>query len=241
METSQAIFKIGGKILENRQHLTATVSQLTSLYERNILNKIIIIAGGGSYANLIRLLDQKVHIGDDLSHWMAIYSMDINGKKISRYFPRVKRTKNLEDIEKANRILTVFLPYKYLHQYDPLPHSWDITSDSITLFLAYKLKLKECYLIKNVDGIYNLKDEIIKSLTSDDFVRFKNSGQIANLKSKESAIKSTKPIDFYLPKLINKYQINCVILNGLSSNLRILKYFRLDNDQNKVYTKITYI
>lgn len=241
MLESQAIFKIGGKILENRQHLTATVSQLTSLYERNILNKVIIIAGGGSYANLIRLLDQKIHIGDDLSHWMAIYSMDLNGKKISRYFPRVKRTKSLEEIEKANRILTVFLPYTYLHQYDPLPHSWDITSDSITLFLAYKLKLNECYLIKNVDGIYNLKEEIIKSLTSEEFLRFKTSGRIANLKSKESPLKSSKPIDSYLPKLINKYRINCVILSGRSSNLRILKYFRLDKDQNKVYTKITYI
>jgi aspartokinase-like uncharacterized kinase len=187
------------------------------------------------------LLDQKFHIGNEISHWMAIYSMDINGKKISRYFPRVKRTKYLEEIEKTNRIFTIFLPYKFLHQDDMLPHSWDITSDSITLYLAYKLKLKVCYLIKDVDGIFDDKNRVIKNLTSKDFLKLKGLGNLTKFKSKENNIKLSRPIDPFLPTLIDQYKINCVILNGTYSNLRILKYFKIRNTQNKIYTLITHV
>jgi aspartokinase-like uncharacterized kinase len=240
MLESQAIFKIGGKIIENHQSLTTTISQLTSLYERNILYKIILIAGGGSYANFIRLLDQTLHIGNDISHWMAIYTMDLNGKKISRYFPRIKKTKNFEEIEKIERDFIVFLPYKSLRQNDVLPHSWDITSDSITLYLASKLNLKVCYLIKDVDGILNNKHEVIKNLNNEEFLRLKNAGNHDTYNSKERIKRTSKPIDSCLFKLINKYRINCIILNGTSSSLRILKYFKIRDDQNKVYTKLNY-
>jgi aspartokinase-like uncharacterized kinase len=241
MLIDQAIFKIGGKIFEKRQELTSTISQLTSLYERNVIQKIILIIGGGSCANFIRQLDQKFHIGNEVSHWMSIYSMDINGKKISRYFPRIKRTKNIEDIKKAKRLFTVFLPYTFLRRNDILSHSWDITSDSITLYLAFKLNLKVCYLIKDVDGIIDDTNKVIKDISSKEFLRLKDLGRLAKLNSQEKIIKLSKPIDSYLPRLINKYKINCVILNGSSSNLRILKYFKIENVQKKVYTQIHYI
>ncbi|NHJ23926.1 MAG: hypothetical protein EAX89_05095 [Candidatus Lokiarchaeota archaeon] len=240
MLIDQAIFKVGGKIFENRKNLISTISQLTSLYERNIIHKIVLIAGGGSYANFIRRLDQKFSIGDDISHWMAIYSMDLNGKKISRYFPRVKRTKNLEEIKKANKIFTIFLPYKFLRQNDILDHSWNISSDSIALYLAYKLNMKICFLIKNVDGIIDRNNKVIKELSSKEYIRLKNLGKLADFSSKEDSLKLSKPIDSYLPDLINKYQIDCVLLNGTSSNLRIMKYFKINNSQNKIYSKISH-
>ncbi|GAH20558.1 unnamed protein product, partial [marine sediment metagenome] len=58
--------------------------KLKKLYEDNTLQKIIIIPGGGSYANFIRSIDKKLVLGDDFAHWMAIFSMDYNGKDLNR-------------------------------------------------------------------------------------------------------------------------------------------------------------
>ena len=74
-----AIFKIGGRILDNSKDLTTTVAQLTQLYEDQIIKKIILIPGGGTNVNLIRELYNEFQINDELAHWMAIYSMDYNG------------------------------------------------------------------------------------------------------------------------------------------------------------------
>ena len=47
---------------------------------------------------------------------------------------------------------TVFLPYALLKKEDPLPHNWDITSDTIAAWVAYRLGL-DLVVLKSVDGI----------------------------------------------------------------------------------------
>ncbi|MFX1447696.1 MAG: hypothetical protein ACFFCG_06125 [Promethearchaeota archaeon] len=239
MTVNIAIFKIGGKILENRNYLISTVSQLTSIYENNLISKIILVAGGGSYANLIRKLDQKFKLGDDLSHWMAIYTMDINGKKIGSYFPRISKSRRFEDIKRTQRIFTVFLPFRFLKEFDELPHSWAVTSDSITLYLAHKFGVNNCFLIKDVDGIISTNNEVLIELTTEEFIKLKSNAQLARLNFDDEK-KETTPIDPYLVKIIDKYKIPCTILNGSSSNLRILKFFKIADDQKKIYTKIKF-
>ena len=49
-----------------------------------------------------------------------------------------------------------------------------------------------------------------------------------------------KPIDKYILKLIDSYKISCIILNGSSSSLKILKFFKISKDLKKIYTKIKF-
>ena len=46
----------------------------------------------------------------------------------------------------------VLLPYRCLRENDPLPHSWDVTSDTIAAWVADSLGL-DLLLLKSVDGI----------------------------------------------------------------------------------------
>ncbi len=46
----------------------------------------------------------------------------------------------------------VLLPYRTLRRYDPLPHSWDITSDTIAAWVAGTLG-GDLLVLKSVDGI----------------------------------------------------------------------------------------
>jgi len=242
MPQNRVVFKIGGKILENSKSLECTISQLKKLYEDNTLQKIIIISGGGSYANFIRSIDKKLVLGDDLAHWTAIFSMDYNGKDLNRKFPDFECIDDFEKIQRAKRIFCIFLPYNYLRKKDELPHSWDVTSDSIAIYIANKLQLNECFLIKDVEGIYNKNNEIIKEISTIQYRELKKSGRLAEIGLNQDNLKKSKPIDSYLLTLIDKYKISCILLNGTCTiqNSRIINYFKNSELENQVYTKINF-
>ena len=239
MQYNQAIFKIGGKILENSKNIKSTISQLAQLYEENILQKIFLIPGGGSYANFIRMIDKELKLGDDLAHWMAVYSMNYNGIELNRKYPKLECIGELEKVQDTKKKFCIFLPFSYLRENDTLPHSWDVTSDSIALYIAYKLQLNRCFLIKDVDGIFNKEKELIKSISTFKYNELKGSNQLDKIKEDYKNIKKSKPIDSHLLKLIEKYKTPCYILNGGPNNQRIIEFFNTDiHDEKKIYTKI---
>jgi aspartokinase-like uncharacterized kinase len=72
----------------------------------------------------------------------------------------------------------VLLPYTLLRTADPLPHSWDVTSDTISVWIASRLSLP-LILLKSVDGIRSggvLQDRIAEDLPTEDvdpfFIRY---------------------------------------------------------------------
>ena len=241
MKYKEAVFKIGGKILENSNNIKSTFSQLTQLFEKEILQKIIVIPGGGSLANFVRSLDDTLELGDDLAHWMAIYSMNYNGIILNRKYPNLESIDKLKTFQDAKQMFCIFLPYSFLREDDTLPHNWDVTSDSIALYVANKLKLSQCFLIKNIDGIFNIDKELIKFISTFKYNELKRSNQLENIIENDSNIKKSKPIDSYLLELIEKYKTPCYILNGGPNNQRIVEFFNSAiPDEKKKYTKIGY-
>lgn len=237
-----ALFKIGGKILENLVYLKNTISQLSELYEEGLFQRIIIIPGGGSYANFIRSIYIDFGIDDEFAHWLAIYSLDYNGKELNKKFPKLIMIDNLEKLQNMNKTFCIFLPFKVLKEFDELPHNWDVTSDSITLYFAFKLKLSQCFLIKDVDGILDDNNQIIKQISALQIQKLREKNVLSESSSKYEDLKlKSKPIDAYLPSLIKKHSIECLILNGKSKDQRIINYFKNSSIEKKIFTKITSI
>jgi len=244
MSIKNIIVKIGGKILEDSESIESTISQLKGILHRNsLISKIIIIPGGGSYANFIRKIDIVLNIGDNLAHWMAILAMDYNGIELNKKFSDIEKISDFEQLEKVlsednkNRIF-IFGPFEYLYNNDPLPHSWEVTSDSITLYIASKLKLKECFLIKNIDGIFiKGQKEAIQEISIRDYERLKRENKFAEFTNNSNNFKKSQPIDPYLLELIDKFKIPCIILNGTKTN-RILDYFHHSRKKKKIFTII---
>ena len=233
------IVKIGGKILENKENLESTIAQFKHICENDIVQKIIIIPGGGTYANFVRKIDEKISIGDELSHWMAIFAMNCNGIELSQKYNDIKYFDNLGELKKSNGRIVIFLPYDFINQRDELLHSWDVTSDSITVYIAHQLGLKECFLIKDIDGIISNKNKILRELTTSEYKNLKNTNKILTINTNQEEIKDSQPIDSYVINLINKYNINCIILNGTSNKKRIITFFeKAEDDSKRVYTKI---
>ncbi|MHA1933573.1 MAG: amino acid kinase family protein [Promethearchaeota archaeon] len=241
MEFTSVLFKIGGKILENFEDLNSTISQLTELFDRGRIKKIILIPGGGSLVNFIRKVYSELKFTEELGHWMGIISMNYNGIELGKKFPELNIIEDINRIKKLDRTLSIFLPYRFLKETDRLPHSWDVTSDSITLFLAKELEIPHCFLIKDIDGILNKENQVIKALTTSEFKSMKESGKLSEIKSVEGELKhQSRPIDSYLLTLIDKWKKSCIILNG-KSNKRISDYFdESKSDSEKIYSIIKY-
>ena len=120
---------------------------------------LFIVPGGGMFADAVR----KSKVDDDSAHWMAIAAMDQFGWFIASQ--GIQTTGHLRVPDRP----VVFLPYCSLRQSDPLPHTWDITSDSIAAWIADMLGL-DLLLLKSVDGIFadgNLIERVTAPVKTD--------------------------------------------------------------------------
>ncbi len=242
MKGRTIIAKIGGKIFENHENLEYTLNQFKKLlYEKKVIDKLIIIPGGGSYANFIRILDRKLDIGDDLSHWMAIFAMNCNGDAISREYKDIKCIKDIEELKESNEFISIFLPFDFIFQTDELPHSWSVTSDSLAIYIASILKLNHCFLIKDIDGIF-IKNQIepIQEISTKEYEKLRKDNKLAEFQTQYDNLKKSYPIDLYSLKLTNDFKTSCIILNGSFNSKRIIEFFDDSiNQKEKIYTKIT--
>lgn len=240
MTHKTVLFKIGGKILEDFDNIDSTISQLKQILKKKLIQKIILIPGGGSFANFIRNVYSELKFTEELAHWMGIISMNYNGLELSKKFPELEIIEDFNSLKKLNKSFCLFLPFQFLKENDKLPHSWDATSDSITLFLAKELGLNECFLIKDIDGILNDKNQVIQEISTLEFKKMKELGKLAEIKSNNEEIKEkSQPIDPYLTTLIERHKISIIILNGSKNTTRILNYFQSNKPKEKIFTRIT--
>jgi len=133
--TAPLVVKLGGSL---HQQVPVIIPLLC-----NSVRPLLVVPGGGFFADAVR----QVKVDDDSAHWMAIAAMDQYGWFVADRGMRT--TDSLSVPEKTS----IFLPYISMRQQDPLPHSWEITSDTIAAWVADQLGL-ELLLLKSVDGIF---------------------------------------------------------------------------------------
>ncbi len=165
--------------------------------------KVLIICGGGELANKIREYDDKIKFSDTAAHKTAILCMDILGILLADKIEEAEAVYSLGDATKVfdEGKLPVLLPSKLLEYLDPLEHSWNITSDSISVYIAWLLKTK-ILIVTNVDGIYTKEPshngaKLIKDISAKKLLNFGESS-----------------VDENLPELLLKYNLNCYVVNG---------------------------
>ena len=92
---------------------------------------------------------------DDIAHWMAILAMDQLAPDAlqpnSRAHSSFTCATRWSPVHDAGKV-PVLAPHTWMRAADPLPHSWDITSDSIAAFIAGALDASELILLKPVEG-----------------------------------------------------------------------------------------
>ena len=109
---------------------------------------LLVVPGGGPFANAVRDADRSLGLGDDAAHWMAILAMDQYAHAITSRLPDSVLVTRRDDVDRAfARQGVQYWPHAWLRDEDPLPHSWDVTSDSISA-VAGQVGARRLVLVK---------------------------------------------------------------------------------------------
>jgi 5-(aminomethyl)-3-furanmethanol phosphate kinase len=142
-----AVIKIGGGLLGVPGALEAVCATVGAMGRREA---IVVVPGGGPFADLVRELDRDAGLSADAAHWMAILAMDQYAHMLAE---RIDGAVLVEEVgavagELAAGRVVVLAPSRWLRAADPLPHSWDATSDSVAAFVAGALDARRLVLVK---------------------------------------------------------------------------------------------
>jgi len=196
------LIKIGGSLIKYPSDLKKLCKLLPSFFRKR---KFCILPGGGLFADCVRKVYKVFRLSDDITHWMAIMGMDQYGMMLGELIEGSVVIDDINNVKKVileNRI-PIILPYKHLRAKDPLPHSWDVTSDSIAIYIAGEIGINNIILLKDVDGIYTTDPK-----------KFRNTTLLYRVCSRDLLKLRNSCIDKYSAILIKQYNVKCYIING---------------------------
>jgi 5-(aminomethyl)-3-furanmethanol phosphate kinase len=199
-----AILKIGGSLALHPKKLKALCAKLSEISKNSAL---VVVPGGGEFADSVRKLDKRFRLSAETTHQMAILGMNQYGLLLTNLIPKSCAIYEFEQIQEVldSRELPIFLPAKFFLAQDLLENSWDVTSDSIAAFIADRIRANKIVLVTDVDGVYTCDPKT-----------HPDEKLIGNLSAKELlAANRRTSVDKFLPKLILQSKIECFVVNGL--------------------------
>jgi len=141
------VVKVGGGLLAFPGHLDAV---LAALADAASTSRVLIVPGGGPFADAVRAVDRELTLSDDAAHWMAVLAMDQYAHLLVSRLSSAGLASDAAEIavELDQGRLPVLAPSRWLRDADPLPHSWDVTSDSIAAWVAGEVGARRLVLVK---------------------------------------------------------------------------------------------
>jgi aspartokinase-like uncharacterized kinase len=145
------VVKVGGGLLA---HPGAFHQVTAALASQAVGRPVLLIPGGGPFADAVREMVRGTRLSDDTAHWMAVLAMDQFALALGE---RIAGAVVVESEPEIGRALAagrvpVLAPSRWLKRADPLPHSWEVTSDSIAAWVAGAVHARRLVLIKPAGG-----------------------------------------------------------------------------------------
>ncbi|MBV9605017.1 MAG: hypothetical protein JO027_07920 [Solirubrobacterales bacterium] len=109
---------------------------------------VLVIPGGGPFADAVRAVDAHVGLGDEVAHRLALQAMDQLGVLLAPLLPGAELLAELV----APRRLGLLTVTPAFESHSDVPASWDVTSDSLAVLAAGAIGAEEAILLKAVDG-----------------------------------------------------------------------------------------
>jgi len=136
------VVKLGGS-LYNTAELKLWLQTLADI---SLSTPIVIVPGGGPFADQVREAQTLHHFNDATAHHMALIAM----KQFGLMLIALETKCQPFDAYKPEQALSVWLPDDTLLSEPELSQSWDLTSDSLALWFASKYSADQLFLVKHV-------------------------------------------------------------------------------------------
>ena len=141
------VVKLGGGVLAHREHFDAALASIGAAARDR---RLLVVPGGGPFADAVREVDRRFPLPDDAAHWMAVLAMDQYAHLIAARLAGAVLVAEPREIAAALSAghVPVLAPSRWLREADPLPHAWTVTSDSIAAWVAGRVGARRLVLIK---------------------------------------------------------------------------------------------
>ncbi len=157
------VVKIGGS-LSNDDCLIDWLNVLTTFKQ-----PVVIVPGGGPFADQVRKLQSRWKFTDYSAHHMAILAMHQFGlliKDLNARFECCTSARSVASRLNQGWLHIIWMPAIEELQKDQVPASWDVSADSLAAWLSSKLNAKRLVLIKsiNLSAYENCTLEVLQNL-----------------------------------------------------------------------------
>lgn len=140
------VVKLGGSLLG-----TPELNEWLSLLAEHSDGRIVIVPGGGAFADAVREHQAAGGYDNVAAHHMALLAMEQYGLVFKSLQPTLAMAASeLEIAERSwQHRAIVWLPSQMVLAEEGIPPSWDVTSDSLAAWLARKIGADRLVLVKH--------------------------------------------------------------------------------------------
>jgi 5-(aminomethyl)-3-furanmethanol phosphate kinase len=142
------ILKIGGSLLES-DAAARLMRELAAARPRGLL----IVPGGGAFADAVRAAQKQHALGDATAHHMALLAMETVGAMLVSFAPGFVLAGAPDEFTSAwqRGLVPIWSPVRMVLAATEIPASWDVTSDSLAAWLGDSLGAARVILAKSCD------------------------------------------------------------------------------------------
>ena len=117
--------------------------------------RVVIVPGGGPFANAVRLAQSRMGFDDCAAHRMSLLAMEQYGRALISFDNLLSPADSMEAIERhllAKRI-PVWMPARMVSEAADIAPSWEVTSDSLAAWLCSMIRANRLILVKHVASL----------------------------------------------------------------------------------------
>ena len=195
-ELRPLVVKIGGGLLraQGLEGLRRACAEATELARRR---PVLVVPGGGPFADAVRAVDAQVGLADDVAHGLALRAMDQLGVLLARLLPAAELLTGLV----APRALATGMAAPAFEGRPEILEAWAVTSDSLAVLAAAAIGAEEAVLLKPVAGVlarWPSEDPPLPGLTAGELEALQDAG-------------GGLAVDAYLPEAVRRTGVALVV------------------------------
>jgi aspartokinase-like uncharacterized kinase len=138
------IVKIGGSWLKNPE-----LPKLINLLKNFSSQKMVLVVGGGVFADSVREFYRTVKMSECTGHLLAMKATELFAYYLKSINPEIHLTENIEHF--VNDKINLWLPSDRMHMEECFEKSWESTSDSIATWLYTNTQADGLIFVKSIN------------------------------------------------------------------------------------------